>query len=347
MKFLILGNMSDLQSGLYITESLEAMGHSTVFLDTRRIMHELGVSPAQEYIMKELKEMNLVPDVVLVLKGMELTKSTVEKIKVMFKDAKLVNWFFDAYMEEAKIWEHATYRKVIPLFDYFICSLKGVADKLRDVGHDNAYYVDEGCYPPCHEEQYMNSFQKKKYGTDVAFIGSLGYDIHGNRLTFLDHIAKEGFRLKIWGKVVGDTKKIPVSIRPYITRISVINEDHSMVAQSSLINIGIDQDSAIDMGHSARAYRIMCAGGLYLSTITKGLQKMFKLNKQHEEITADQEIVVFYDTDDLTKKIDFLLEHDDIRESIAKNGQKLVKEKHKFSDRLSEMLEIMKVKKNE
>jgi len=97
---------------------------------------------------------------------------------------------------------------------------------------------------------------------------------------------------------------------------------------------------------SARIYRVMCAGGLYLSTATKGIESLFNVNKEGEEITGDQELVVFYDENDLIKKLDFLLEHDDIRESIAKNGQKRVISEHTFKHRIIKMLKMIENGRN-
>jgi spore maturation protein CgeB len=57
--------------------------------------------------------------------------------------------------------------------------------------------------------------------------------------------------------------------------------------------------------------------------------------------TGDEEVIVFYDKDNLVALLDFLLEHNDIREKIAKNGQKAVLDKHTFQHRCLEMLEII------
>jgi len=142
---------------------------------------------------------------------------------------------------------------------------------------------------------------------------------------------KEGFKMKIWGPVYGVWKKLSYDLRNAHQQQLVINEDHSKVCQASLINLGIDQDTAIDMGHSARLYRVMCCGGLYLCNGTKGLDKMFKVNKPNEMPTGEEDLVVFYNEDHLIEVIDFLLEHDDIRDSIRKNGQKTVLKSYVFT----------------
>jgi spore maturation protein CgeB len=122
----------------------------------------------------------------------------------------------------------------------------------------------------------------------------------------------------------------------------VINETHSRVVQSSLINLGIDQDRDVDMGHSARLYRVMCAGGLYMVNATKGLDRIFNVNKDGAILTGEEDLVLYYSFEDMVNKIDFLLEHEDIRNKIRLNGQKKVIENHTFEHRLGRMFELFK-----
>jgi len=279
----------------------------------------------------------------MVLKGLKLSPDTLNITKKMFPEAKLINWFFDVQMAGIDIWENKTYLPTIKLFDYFFCSLEGVAKKLQDAGYDNVYHVPEACYQPLNGEQiYFNNFQKTKYGEDISFVGSIGLDFHKNRITYLSKIIKEGFNIKIWGVPVGRQQSIPLSIRHRMMGHPVINDVHSIVCQSSLINLGFDGRPDIDGSMSARIYRVTCAGGLYLTTATKGIEKSFKVNKEGEEISPDQEVVVFYSPEDLVQKLDFLLEHDDIRESIAKNGQKKTMDEFQFVHMIERINEVMK-----
>lgn len=343
MKFLLLGQVKDLQSGVYIIESIEELGHKCEYVDIREIVERVGVQTGQEVILNEVAELNFDADIIIVLKGLELSPKTLETLKVMYPNAKLVNWYFDIKAVGINLWENETFLPVINLYDCFLCSLKGVAEKLQKKGFDNVYHVGEACYPPLHGEQHMNHFQKEKYGEDIAFIGTLGYvNIHPDRMKILNRIIKEGYNVKIWGGIVGEEKSIPLDIRHARTGEGVINERHSMVCQSSLINLGLDAMPELRGSMSARIYRVMASGGLYLSTPTLGIDELFKINKKGEPITADQEVVVFHDQNDVIEKLDFLLEHDDIRESIAKNGQKKVLAEHKFTDRIKEIIEVCK-----
>lgn len=342
MKWLILGQMKDLQTGMYIVESLEEMKEGVAFIDTRAIVEDFGIMDGQKVIMDELTDLDYDPDIIMVLKGLEMTPETVEAVKNKYSKATLINWFFDVQLAGTDIWENDKYFPTLKMFDYYFCSLDGVAELLRDRGFDNVYHVGEACYPLLHREQYCNNFQKTKYGEDVAFVGSIGMDFHSNRVKYLSRIIKEGFNIKIWGDMVGQAKNIPLSLRQRMTGVSAVNEIHGMVCKNSLVNLGFDGRPDIDGSMSARIYRVLCAGGLYLTTATKGIDKYFKINKEGEEISPDQEVVVFYDEGDLLEKLDFLLEHDNIRESIAKNGQKKVVEEHTFVHKLKEIIEVIK-----
>ena len=345
MKILILGNMSDGQTGLYIAGACKKHASTVTAIDTRAILKECGTANSQKVIMDELNDLNMIPDLIIVMKGLELTLPTLKNIRAKFPKAKLINWFFDVYLGNKKIWKFPEAFEFIRIFDYFFCSLKGVADKMQEVGLTNAYYLDEACSPEFHGATYINYFQQKKYGEDIAFIGSLGFhQMHVKRIEIIEKILKEGFKMKVWGALIGEKQNIPKIIKDSHMNAEIINQQHSMIVQSSFVNLGIDQDNDIELGHSARLYRIMCAGGLYLCGAVKGLEKMFKINAPGEEIKPEQELVVYYDNEDLIKKLDFLLENITISERIAMNGQKVVLEKHTFSDRIDEMIKTIEVK---
>jgi hypothetical protein len=334
--------VSDKQTAIYICQSLSNLGHKVKAVDTRAIINDKGPVDAQARILAEIDRFKLDYDLIIVLKGLEMTLTTLNGIKAMFPKAKMVNWFFDKYLGEKPIWETDSYFDTLKVYDYYFCSLKGVADKLVNCGFTNVKYLAEGCFPLLNGEVYMNNFQKEKYGEDIAFCGTLGFFVqHSNRVTLIKTIVNEGYRMKVWGDVVCEWKYIPQEIREVHQQQSVINEQHSMVCQTSLINLCIDQDPTLDKSYSARLYRIMCAGGLALSTPTKGIQEVFKINGRDVMPTGDEEVIVFYDKDNLIELIDFLLEHDDIRKKIAKNGQKIVLAKHTFQHRVAEMLEIV------
>ena len=343
MNILILGYMRNMQSGVYFNLSFEELGHRVEYIDIRMLTHENGIQEGQNVILNKLRNSKYEPDMILVLKGLELTVTTIKEIKLIYKKSNLVFWFPDIYVYNKLIWEEQHYQEVVKLADYFFVQIRGVETKMKEKGFNNVYFLPGACYPPSHEEQQMNNFQRQKYGEDISCCGTIGFlDIHKDRLKYLYKIIEEGFNINIWGSLIGEPKRIPLSIRNKMTGEEAINERCAMIYQSSLINLGLDGNPEVDCSWSVRLFRVLCAGGLYLSTPTKGLEEFFKVNKEGESITPDQDLVVFYNEYDMVKKIDFLLSHDEIRDSIRKNGQKKVLEKWKFTDMISEMLEVIK-----
>jgi len=348
MKVLILGNVSDGQTGIYIAESFKKIASDVIATDIRKIIRDCGFEEGQKIIIDEVKNCAIKPDLIVVLKGLEMSEETTAIVKKAHPQATFVNWFFDKYLGDKPLWECEEYFNTLKLYDFYFCSLKGVATKMNELGFDNAVYLDEACHPRLNKEEYLNHFQEQKYGEDISFIGSLGYiKQHPKRIKILDKLAQEGFKMKIWGPVICEWKYISPELRYYHQQQSVINLDHSKVCQASLINIGVDQDTALELGHSARLYRVMCCGGLYLVNGTKGLGNMFKINKRGEMPTGEEDLVVYYDETHLIDVVDFLLDNEDIRIRIAKNGQKTVLDKHTFVHRVKEMQEIIKNKVKE
>lgn len=343
MKILLLGYVQDLQTGVYIIEACENLKHTVQWIDIRAVLNSVPKEEGQKRIIDNINNISEDIDLIIVLKGTELTYETIEYVKNKYENAKLVNWFFDIYYMNTPIWEDTNYFKTIKLFDYYFCSVAEVVDKLKKVGITNAIYLEEACSPKHHGEQLLNNFQIKKYGSDISFIGNLGYlTQHANRIKIINKVLDEGFELKIWGKIVCAPKYLSRLILKSHTYTSAINEQHSMVVQSSLINLGIDQNPLMYKSHSARLYRVMCAGGLYLLNGTKGLDEIFKVNKPGELITENQDLVLYYDEEDLIEKLDFLLSHPKVCEQIRLNGQKKVLERDTFENRIKEMENIIK-----
>jgi len=343
MNVLLLGYVQDLQTGVYIIEACNELQHTVNWIDIRAMFLKLSKEATQLKIIENVNNLKEDPDLVIVLKGIEMTHETVEYVKNKFPKAKLINWFFDVYFTTKKIWEDKDYFKTIKLFDYYFCSVHGVVKELNKLGMKNAIYLEEACSPMHNEEQILNNFQKKKYGADIGFVGTLGFMTqHANRIPIIKRITEEGFNLKIWGKIVCAPKYLTREILKSHTYTAAINEQHSMVVQSTLINLGIDQNPEIYQAHSARLYRVLCAGGLYLLNGTKGMEDIFKINKPGEQITEEQELVLYYNKEDLIEKLDFLLQHEDLCHKIGKNGQKRVLERDTFVQRIKKMENVIK-----
>lgn len=104
-----------------------------------------------------------------------------------------------------------------------------------------------------------------------------------------------------------------------------------LVYGQSKIDLNITLRS-IERGIPLRAFDIMGAGGFLLSNYQADLLEMF---------VPGEEFVYYEDKEDLLRKVDYYLIHEDEREAIAKNGHDRVAAGHTFRHRVREMVEII------
>lgn len=94
-----------------------------------------------------------------------------------------------------------------------------------------------------------------------------------------------------------------------------------VVFNHSKININTTIRS-IHTGIPLRCMDIMAAGGFLLSNYQEELGELF---------TDGEDMVMFYDDGDMTRKIDYYISHDEERKQIAANGQKKILRNYDYS----------------
>lgn len=320
LKVLLACPFQDNQSGVYIHDSLIQLGCKVAYFDWRKIQHERGIEYMNEQFIEAHKK--LTPNVTLIIKGLGIKPETIDEIRKNC-DTKIIGWIFDVTLGGTLVKDCADYVSLLKKFDKFYTIDNDAITELKELGV-NAYWLTEGCYSMMHKEQILNSVQKRKYGADVVFIGSLG-SIHTNREKILTRLIEEGINVKVYGEVYYTADNEPSWLHGIHTGLSVINEMHSTVVNSSKIVLGIDGWPDRSKSWSARLQRTLCAGGFYLTTHTKDIEQHFVPGKHLDTYKTDDEMV---------EKMLYWLQHDKEREEIAKAGQNLVLEKYNFIDSL-------------
>lgn len=104
-----------------------------------------------------------------------------------------------------------------------------------------------------------------------------------------------------------------------------------LVFHNSRINLNITLRS-IQSGIPLRCMDIMGAGGFLLTNFQSDFLDFF---------TPNEDYVYYEDEDDLIRKIDYYLEHEEKRKRIAENGHEKVRENHSFETCLSDIFSIV------
>lgn len=103
------------------------------------------------------------------------------------------------------------------------------------------------------------------------------------------------------------------------------------VFRLSKINLNITHRT-IQSGIPLRVFDIMGAGGFVLSNYQPELTDLF---------TEGEELAIYYNLDDLIRKVTYYLAHEEERRRIAEAGCKKVRTMHNYEIRLKQMLETV------
>ena len=311
--------MEDEQSGIYLHDSI-IVKHQVAFLDWKKVVEEKGPETLNTMIIEMVDELK--PDLTIIIKGGFIEPSTIRQAK-QIHDHPIVGWIFDVTLGGTMVKDAPHYIELIKEFDRFYTIDLDAVPELEALGV-KAKWLPEACCLPYHEEQVINFIQKKKFGEDVVFIGSVG-GIHPNRTKFLEALHKEAIPFKIYGDILYEYDKDPVWVKDHHTGLAVINNYHSIVVGSSKIILGIDGWPDRSKSYSARLYRVMAAGGFYLTTHTKDIEKEFVPGVHLDTFKTEEEMI---------EKVIYYLNNEEARIKIAKAGQELVLAKHQFIHRI-------------
>lgn len=214
-------------------------------------------------------------------------------------------WITDTHLPKA-------YKKIkqrVADYDLIFCAQKEGAYRIRKDTGKNAYWV------PCATTKAPVGFNfrgedEKRW--DVCFVGTS--DKHSLRKVVLEQI-----RINCPNAFVG---KLPwAKIREYYSRAKVV------------VNYSINNDINL------RFFETMGAGALLLTNRIN--------NNGFDDLFEDGENLVVYDNimQDLPKKLNYYIKDKLKREQIARAGFNLVNQKHTFTNRFRQMLEIINKQK--
>ena len=109
----------------------------------------------------------------------------------------------------------------------------------------------------------------------------------------------------------------------------------SVVFRNSKINLNITIRS-IRTGIPLRAMDIMASGGFLLSNYQEELAEYF---------IDGEDMVLYYDDEDMMNKIEYYLAHDEERKRIAENGRRKVADKYSYANAWRYIFSVCNLKK--
>ena len=211
-------------------------------------------------------------------------------------------------------------RKSIPIYDAYFIWTQSLVKKLKDAGAKKAFYLPVGYDPTLHYPVKCDFRDKKKYSSDVAFIGTWDED----REDWLNELAK--YDLKIWGNSWGRGNH---ELQKKWTKIEAVGEEFSKICACSKIIINFVRKPEIP-SHNMRNFEIPASKGFQLCNRTGEVLNFLEEGK---------DIACFDSKKEMKEKINFYLKNPKERKKIIENSYKKIKN-HTYLDRVKNILNI-------
>lgn len=316
----------------YIEFAIRNIGHELIQFDDRqhiipgrlrsksRLLNRLDLN----IINRKLINLALAkkPQLVIVTGGYRINSRSIK----ILRDSGIVTvlWTTDAPRGFENIIVAA------PFYDYIFCQGTEAIELLNKAGMKDVRWLPMACDPEHHRPVRLPKDEIKKYGSDIAFVGSN----YPNRLDLFENL--KGFDIAIWGPGWEVLPKNSI-LREHIRGGALRPEEWRKVYNASKIILAphyCDPDNKVFVHQiSPRIFEAMACGAFVLSDYQKDVFSLF-MDGEH--------LVGFKTADELTEKIQYYLHHSDEREKIANRGRKVVLKKHRYVNRIEELLSIVR-----
>jgi spore maturation protein CgeB len=248
------------------------------------------------------------PDIIIIVKGLDVKISTLKKIKK--KSVKLINWNPDDFFNMKNSSKNLI--SSIVQYDLIISSRPHLFEKYYKFGANKMIFIDWYYIPDLHFPQ------NKKKDIKISFVGSWSKYRE-------EFIAKMGEGFVIMGS--GWEKSAPEFKKKHDVDPKILSQRKmSEVFERSCINLNILTPDNSDLTN-LRFFEAPASGGLLLTEKNNASIRYLKNNEEclmYSSVDEAREII--------SKDIDF--------DKISKAGHmRILKDQHSFSDRVTEFLE--------
>jgi hypothetical protein len=307
MRILLAFPVKDGQTGVFIQRAFQKIGHKVKVVDAK--IHA-------DKLVTETKR--FLPDMVFCSRTIGLLHG-IRTIKNFKNRPMLICWNVDKKLQASDFKQG-----LLDLFaemDIFYTIALGNVPQYQELfgAKVKVKHLQQGCDPAMHKTETITQEDLNKYTCDAFFAGSTtscGGEIVGRQRTNLfDVLNQSGINFKRFGD--GKPNRI-------------VDAEHNKACMCAKVSLGHNGWAPVSISMSVRDYKIMGAGGFLLTQYCQDIEKWFKIGKECDIYKTPQECV---------EKIQYYLNHEEERQRIAQNGQKIVYEKHKYIDRMRVVLD--------
>ena len=337
MRILYVGPLWSGSTCLQRMQAMQDLGHEIVPVDTepdkvqnkqkqlfyriwRKIFGPADLAKANHKILSACQQNEL--DVVWIDKGVTIKQKTLVKIKEISSKTILVHYNPDDPFGAIRSgWK--TFLRSAPFYDVNFVSREENLGEYKSLGCKNVYRFYRGYYPKLHWPITLSEMERKKYSSDVCFIGTWETE----RENYLVHLVKNGIPVNIWGRYWNRGKHWNL-LKSSIKGIALWGEEYVKGLCYSKICLCFLRKQNRDQQNS-RTFEIPACGGFMLAERTNEHLELFEEGKEAE---------FFENENELLDKINYYLSHPEERKKIAAAGRKrCLASGYSCQDRVREM----------
>lgn len=220
-----------------------------------------------------------------------------------------------------------------PYYDFVFTGGSEAYDILNEKGIKNLHFLPFACEPGLHKQQTLSEEDKKHYGADIVFVGSVHPQLYPLRIKFLETIAD--LDLAVWGpgsSSIPQDSPIKKCIRGEKTPPDAWTKIYS--ASKIVLCMHYKDPAGSIPCHQAspRVYEALACGAFLMVDAQRDVVTLFK---------DREDLVLFRDTDELRELIKYYLERPEERLKIAENGKRTALDKHTYTHRIGEILRVV------
>jgi spore maturation protein CgeB len=324
----------------YCSRALQALGHEVDVFDSSQwygLYRSLQRLTDQEIHVRQLQGMvaNLLgeavvaralkwePDLIFALAQAPLHESALARLRKFGMPTAF--WF----VEDFRVMPY--WQQVGPLYDHVFCLQQGeFPQQLKERGCRSVHYLPLACDPSLHRPLQLTPEERRRYASDVSFVGAGYYNRRHFFQGFLD------FDFKIWGSDWEGCPPLQSVIQRNGERVST--EDSVKIFNATAVNLNL---------HSSPYHEGVNPHGDYVNPRTFELAGCgaFQL-VDHRSLLSDlfqvgEELVCFSTLAEARRLTAYYLAHPTERQAIAARARARALADHTYEQRMRAMLEVV------
>lgn len=348
MKILVVGDGHSAIHEVAVVEAFRKLGHrvepfywqsyfnsqNPVVRLWQRIQNKFLIGPVLRKLNADLVDaaIQFKPKLIFIYRGTHITPKAISEIKQRLPGCVVYGYNNDDPFADGHppwLWRH--FLKSVPKYDLVFAYRHHNLDDFIKIGAKRVELLRSWYIPHLNHAVTLSDIDEGKYGCDVVFVGHYEND---ERLEYLEEIARNGFKLRLFGPEYEWNHLLVKSEElNHLAPVHLVwNEDYNKALCGAKIALCFFSKLNRDT-YTRRCFEIPATRTLLLSEYSDDLASLYQ---------AGEEADFFKNKEEMILKIKLYLGDDNLRGRVAANGnQRAINDGHDVVSRMAKVLDCV------